>query len=591
MLYAHDATTLSYRDDQLDDTRVSNIINHRLDASNNYLHKLSNRLTAENYMEVSEMIKVLVTFKCNPNLQNNEMKTPFYILLKNLEGIKDANDLVNFLIKNTDINFNENVIKLIQARGIPTENILREKPVCDFAKIMRLIAQYDEAEVINCFGNFQQTSQSEIAKLLQESIVRNLFEVVNYFLMNGVDVNYASNANQMTPANLACSLGHHEVLKVLLTEKSLIFRNDVTQWSLLHQICSSVKVHAIDRQKCFNLIVTDRRCTKEIINGLDEKGFSPLCYASEHGFSEIVMNLLRRGAFIGYEPVISSLKNDVLKAFLDESVKLSGDLNDKSCEIHIDYRFLMPPQDSDQHLEVQAAQWIAKSGNLKEQTLHPVIRSFWEIKWKKIEFLVYFNTLVYFMFMLFLGYFIINFFSDSVYDGFGPTSIDNRFDAENNNTTEIQTSFPDNVNFFAMLFGIRSKDDERFKRQTNNDELKAIRAWNKRNEEHFQENAWSYRFCLFGVVLLTFYEIAQCITTFKRYFLDLSNWVDIAMLTLSYIVLVGWFRVHPQNFKKVRASTILIMAAQTIQLISKIPFLSMSLHMAMFKRFDRKSNQ
>jgi hypothetical protein len=79
-------------------------------------------------------------------------------------------------------------------------------------------------------------------------------------------------------------------------------------------------------------------------------------------------------------------------------------------------------------------------------------------------------------------------------------------------------------------------------------------------------------------------EIVQLVASHKTYFLKTSNWLDMVMIFLSNLVLLGSFVFEPEDFKRVRALFILIMAAQTIQIVSKISFLSMSLHMAIFKK-------
>jgi len=83
---------------------------------------------------------------------------------------------------------------------------------------------------------------------------------------------------------------------------------------------------------------------------------------------------------------------------------------------------------------------------------------------------------------------------------------------------------------------------------------------------------------------MTLYEFVQFIMSYKRYLMKLSNWLDLILIYLSYVVLLKPFDTSPDYFKNIRALTILVMAAQTIQLVAKVSILSMSLHMAIFKR-------
>lgn len=134
-------------------------------------------------------------------------------------------------------------------------------------------------------------------------------------------------------------------------------------------------------------------------------------------------------------------------------------------------------------------------------------------------------------------------------------------------------------NLLSLLFGFGK--DKRTKRSA---ESEKSESWERKFMNHFNDNAISYRICVFGVVLMIVYEILQCIMSYKTYFFKLNNWLDISMIYLSYVVLLGSFNFEPQDFKKIRALMILLMAAQTIQLVAKVSFLSMSLHMAIFKK-------
>lgn len=130
-------------------------------------------------------------------------------------------------------------------------------------------------------------------------------------------------------------------------------------------------------------------CTLDIINQPDSENRVPLFFACQYECDEIVKELLRRGAYIGYESILNYIKKDTLEEFLDECVKCSGDINDRECEIYIDNKFLMPPDRK--KLEITSAHLISANSNLKEFILHPVIASFVLLKWRKIDFIVYFN--------------------------------------------------------------------------------------------------------------------------------------------------------------------------------------------------------
>jgi transient receptor potential cation channel subfamily A member 1 len=111
-------------------------------------------------------------------------------------------------------------------------------------------------------------------------------------------------------------------------------------------------------------------------------------------------------------------------------------------------------------------------------------------------------------------------------------------------------------------------------------------VWNDKFGDRVDEFKWSLLLAIVGVVLMMIYEIVQCIASYKSYFFKFSNWLDIALISISLPVLTFNRNIpfDAETFKQVRASVILLMAAQTVQLIAKVSVLSMSLHMAIFKR-------
>lgn len=536
-----------------DEVKKMLIMNEKFAGGKNYLHILVSRLTKDNESEISEMIKELSRHGCSLNTLNDQEETPFHLLLKskevgrNLKEFFGKSQLIDFYLHKDSEDF-------LKELGFEETSL---NPTKDAAFMIQIIEQFNEERFVKEFNGLLNF-KDQLTTVLDSAIKRNLHKIVEVIVAK-TEVN-----NKRASAFLACQFGHHQVLKVLLTDETFEFKN--SDQNLLHKILEEENLHASDRLKCYDLIVADPRCTNEIINGFDMKQQTPLSYASVKGLNEIVVDLLRRGAFIGHDSVVKNIDKKFLTDFLDENIKCCDDLKDKNCEIHVDYRFLM---DEKSDLEVQTLHKISKNSELKEVILHPVILSFLELKWKKINFIVYFNLLVYFCFMMFLGSFVINFFHHEVYNQ-ERVAVTTRFGEDD--------SHDQGLNMLSWLFGF-SSGSKRVKRSVNIEDTDDAKRW-----KLLSENEISYKLCFFGVILLTIYEVIQFATSYKKYFFKFNNWLDIAMISLSFVVLVKSFDFKPDHFKKIRSVMILIMAAQTIQLISKVSFLSMSLHMTIFKK-------
>lgn len=463
--------------------------------------------------------------------------------------------------------------------------------------MLQLLEQWNEKKFIDYFEKFKSHYQfvidfdNDCATLLEAANSRNMGKAVAVLLKCGTSMNVipTSSEYQIPPAFVACYYGHHEVLKVMLNDSSLKF--ETLKLNLLHQICFPSKIHKKDRQKCFDLLIADPRCTQKIINGVDNKECVPLFYACKNGFDKIAIELMRRGAFIGDEYVINSISKPVLKEFLDECIKGSDDVREKNCEIYIDYRCLVPVNVNDQfHLEVSSVRAIADNSKLKELMLHPLISSFLYLKWRKIKWLVYFNLLVYFCFMMFLGVFIINLvhFSRTEESELlltrriinSESEIELTRDARDlDKHHRVKRLDPQLIRI--LLGGSDSYTTEsKSKNATRQPTFKE--KWNKSFEKKRKKNATSFKICVIGVVFMVVYEVLQCVGSYRKYFFKLSNWLDIILIYFAYKVLSNSFVEDTVDFRRIRSVTILMMGAQIIQLIANISV--MSIHMAIFKR-------
>lgn len=251
--------------------KFDKIVNEKSTNGENYLHYLLNNLNDDNVTEISKMVKIMVANGCDPNLPNGDLETPFYLLLKKLPKFSAENDLVSFVISNSTVDFyshNHNeVAQLMSKLGfqhkIPPRNRLD----------ISFIEQWTEFELIKIFANLKPDTQDFVngmATIMEEAVIRDLSEVVDILLRMGANVNDipANSKFKLAPAFLACALGHHKVLSVLLSDPKLKFESESLKCNMLHQLFSFDKIDVEDRSKCFHLIIMDRRCTLDIMTPL-----------------------------------------------------------------------------------------------------------------------------------------------------------------------------------------------------------------------------------------------------------------------------------------------------------------------------------
>lgn len=593
--------------DYLKKVQYQKIINEKFSGGCNYIHLLLNNLTIENYAEVSEMVTVMLEHGCSASSPNDQQETPFYLLLKNPIA---GNDLINVFVANTKIDSYslraDEITSLLKEKGLVPNMAERTELVVDVNFLIQHLDDWERSMFEDKLAILRKSSQDfkdDTATLMEEAIIKNLPDIVSTLMAYGGEITNEIPANSnlhLTPAFLACTLGHHEVLKVLLNDRSVLFastklrRNRGT--TLLHQIFYFDLVDADNRRKCFELIIADKRCNSEIINQADDVKKVPLHYSCKLGCDEISKELLRRGAYIGHECVTNFIQKNVLEEFLDDRIKCSGDINDKDFEVSIDYRFLSPPDKT--KLEISAPHFLATNSLLRNFILHPVISTFVLLKWKKINFIVYINVLIYFGFLLLLGTTVMNFFnvfSDYGYDKNYCEAVDGKLHkrfigiglkmfssySDNNSTWLIQ-----NLDVINGFYSNHSKSTDTVKTLNRTVEFLENEKF-RNNYQQYLHEYWPLRCIgLFGIVLMTLYEIVQLkMSSWKKYFLKPINWLDIFLIGLSFSVLSGQFIIGyviktPEGFRKACSVMILLMGAQSIQLFSKVSFFSLSLHLA-----------
>lgn len=179
-----------------DKIHKSQIVNEKFESGNNYLHILIDQLTDEHYGDVSKMIKLMVVSKCNVNVPNDQMETPFYLLLKKQRSIDIASDLLQFFFANSNVDFHsyrsDEIIKFMEECNLRERIITREGISRDVKFMIDLLEAWNERKFIHEFETFPTEARCEQNSqdfLLEAAIARNFKDAVKLLLSYGADVN------------------------------------------------------------------------------------------------------------------------------------------------------------------------------------------------------------------------------------------------------------------------------------------------------------------------------------------------------------------------------------------------------------------
>jgi transient receptor potential cation channel subfamily A protein 1 len=213
---------------------------------------------------------------------------------------------------------------------------------------------------------------------------------------------------------------------------------------------------------------------------------------------------------------VESILPDTLEEFLDDDcIDGNGIITDEEFSITFRYDFLAPPilnenmaipkneeeaeefaandDPTERALPETEALWYLSVASKEHKALlkHPVIASFLWLKWQRIRTLFYFNLLLYVTFVLLLTAFI--------FLRFGGYSVQVNVDAANNGT------------------------DKEF-------------AFNHANKTVVGGLTAAITFLCF---LLLLREAFQILVSFKRYFFNPENLMELAIVTLALVIMYG----------------------------------------------------
>lgn len=101
----------------------------------------------------------MLTHGCSPNMPNNALKTPFYLLLKKHTDVARQPELVEYFIENCEIDFatykGQEVVKMMETQ-MPEHKISLRAKVVNFDFMMTLLDNRRELDFEIYFKAFKE---------------------------------------------------------------------------------------------------------------------------------------------------------------------------------------------------------------------------------------------------------------------------------------------------------------------------------------------------------------------------------------------------------------------------------------------------
>nr|QLH02046.1 painless [Agasicles hygrophila] len=431
-------------------------INKILAQGNNALHILIKygNLESDDFIKCAE---ILIQAGINVNLGDNKNYSP--ILLAAFKGLKPLVELIINNIQQVDLDSHTILGK--SARDYIREKVLYNGTLPrklnnnnqdhlllvngNTEREIDILFTYIKKRDENGFVNFKNgnienllTCKGYDNTLLQLACDVGTTKIVQHLIDNKADRLETTAKNKKTPIEIAADHGFFTIFKILLVDYNHILPTSVL--INLIRYYNYETFEDIDRKKCCNHLLDeiDKKKVDIDINGYDDfDKNTPLHFAVRYADADIIERLLKNGASLGSKNVcnimpIRDIEPDLLEKHLDDCVQfnLKAKKEREEFEIDFDYRTLMAPypvvekKSADEESgkkqyqkqkmvhETEVISYMSGAPEFKHLMMHPVIASFLNMKWHRIQGLYFLNLGCYFAYCLFLVSYIFAYYAN-----------------------------------------------------------------------------------------------------------------------------------------------------------------------------------
>jgi len=401
--------------------------------------------------------------------------------------------------------------------------------------------------------------------LLQLACEKGLVGAVNALLEGGADANAASAAERRPPLHLAAYRGYYRIVRRLLAMGADAGAAPTNETALHAAVKGAGETSlplgasslARSQAKTVDELLKVAPQGRLNVNATDVKGNSALHYAARLGDHELVLALLRGGAYIGVrnrlgEPPLADISPRALEAYFDECVQTNDLLpREDNYEVIFKYGFLapagLPPTSKAAPPEVEAARlepkavhgpaaalpetdpllYMSRSADLRHLLKHPIITSFLQLKWHLIRAYFYINLLFYILFWMLLTAYILSGYStkpelEPVADGRNATA-----PADRDYNHHLANTIISLLGIFTTLLALR--------------------------------------------------ELFQLLVSPRKYVSSAENWMEAVLILVTFVLLSR--RTDGQALQQLSAVAILLSWAELVLLIGRHPMLATNIEM------------
>lgn len=556
-----------------------------MDHGSNSIHLLAAALTGEDYEPLFEMMKILINNGCNVNFPNYDGKTAFMMVLEKLPLIKQRKDILDYFLKYADVDLythkSEEIIEMVMNQKLKFELPEKEEVNIDFESMIMLLQSPGVNKFETFLPFFKATCEDSenyadcCAMFLETAVKRSLINIVDLLIDYGVDVNKVAKASRFKAPTvfLAFQLANPGILRLFLLHPKikLSYDNEGIRKTLLHQFFDEYKTQTYsvfrhldtremtkNQKKCFDLLMEHPKCTRHLINAHDENGYPAIYYSVRYKNDYITIQLLKNGAYVG--TVINRIRKSLLQEFLNGTITTNDRYNDdEELEIKIDYNFLSPPCKDSSH---KGKKKVRRLKDQQETAIPiPAPKSPEHVKILSCENHDQYSEEIMPLMKLAENAELQHFLAHPTIASFILLKWN-------------KLSFLVYINMVLILMFMLSF-------------IPFIVLCQTIPEE---ERSGSFGYIFFQVMsfislsTLVVREVTQCMLSLTQYFTNITNWIDICLISSSLVILLFESQIPNHVSRLLRTCIILLAAAEYFNLLGMVPIMSVSIHTKMFKR-------
>lgn len=390
------------------------------------------QISDSNFSNVYRCIKLLVKHYADLNIPGKREMTPTLTILKNKKLSAPNKELiVTYFLENGDVDIDtprEGEARTLLTKLLPNLQLppIRDQSTqsFDFNRLMVSLHNDNGIEFLQGLNYYAENKPDQLSELFRaidnnETLLilackKGLASAVERMLRLGADVNGSIDTphEPLNPIKSACIFGNWKVLETLLKSPNLNLSNSGALLSIIVKNMGEQVTHKCNYEKCFQLLLEHQSID---INQKDMNDCSALHYAVKYNDSRAILELLKRGAYIGVrnkfnQLSISSINPRVLEKHFDNCISTNGfRLGDDNFELRFDYTNLVPieirenahksTEESKQSMEacpdeMTSIEYMSKTSELRHLIRHPLIASFLFLKWNRFAFIFYINFLL-----------------------------------------------------------------------------------------------------------------------------------------------------------------------------------------------------